>query len=40
MVGSLAGHERGRRRAGIVNDVTAYTYSSACADSPLKMCEL
>jgi REP element-mobilizing transposase RayT len=27
-------------RAGIINDVTAYTYSSACADSPLKMCEL
>jgi len=27
-------------RAGIVNDVTAYIYSSACADSPLKICEL
>jgi putative transposase len=27
-------------RAGIVNDVAAYTYSSACPDSPLKMCEL
>ena len=27
-------------RAGIVNDVTAYIYSSACADSPLKVSEL
>jgi putative transposase len=27
-------------RAGIVNDIAAYIYSSACPDSPLKMCEL
>ena len=27
-------------RAGIVNDISAYIYSSACADSPLKMSEL
>jgi REP element-mobilizing transposase RayT len=27
-------------RAGIVNDITAYIYSSACADSPLKVSEL
>lgn len=27
-------------RAGIVNDITAYKYSSACPDSPLKVSEL
>jgi putative transposase len=27
-------------RAGIVNDAATYIYSSACVDSPLKMCEL
>ena len=27
-------------RAGIVNDASAYIYSSACADSPLKVSEL
>jgi hypothetical protein len=27
-------------RAGIVNDVTAYIYSSACPDSPLKVSDL
>jgi hypothetical protein len=26
-------------RAGIVNDVTAYIYSSACSDTPLKVSE-
>lgn len=27
-------------KAGIVNDAVAYIYSSACKESPLKMCEL